>query len=127
MGLRPKPPASACGGPFAPRRSRRAAPCAAWGCAPYSRRPLAGGASPGAAPAEARCARLAESASFYGADSSADRLHLDLLDEEGPGAVDPQSEAARRQVVRVSVRQQLAVHVAPEVPVAAEQAQEEPA
>ncbi len=39
-GLRPEPPASACGVPFAPRRS-----------------------------AEARCARLAESARFYGADS----------------------------------------------------------
>ena len=39
-GLRPEPPASACGDPFAPRRS-----------------------------AEARCARLAESARFYGADS----------------------------------------------------------
>ena len=30
-GLRPEPPAAASGGPFAPRRCRRAAPCAAWG------------------------------------------------------------------------------------------------
>ena len=34
MGLRPKPPASACGGPCAPRRSRRGAPCAPWAPAP---------------------------------------------------------------------------------------------
>ena len=31
MGLRPKPPAFACGDPFAPRRSRRGALCAPWG------------------------------------------------------------------------------------------------
>ena len=31
LGLRPKPPASACGDPIAPRRACRAAPCAAWG------------------------------------------------------------------------------------------------
>ena len=31
LGLRPKPPAAASGGPFAPRRCRRAAPRAAWG------------------------------------------------------------------------------------------------
>ena len=31
MGLRPKPPASACGDPCAPRRSRRGAPCAPCG------------------------------------------------------------------------------------------------
>ena len=30
MGLRPKPPAAASGDPFAPRRGRRAALCAAW-------------------------------------------------------------------------------------------------
>ena len=59
-GLRPEPPASACGDPFAPRRSRRGAPCAASfrrGCAPNPRRPLAGTPSPRAAPAEARRAR----------------------------------------------------------------------
>ena len=65
MGLRPKPPASVCGDPAAPRRSRRGAPCAASirrGCAPNPRRPLAGTPQPRAAPAEARRARLAESA-----------------------------------------------------------------
>ena len=31
MGLRPKPPAATSGDPFAPRRCRRAALCAAWG------------------------------------------------------------------------------------------------
>ena len=60
-GLRPAPPASACGGPFAPRRYRRGALCAASfrrGFAPHPRRPLAGAPSPRAATAEARCARL---------------------------------------------------------------------
>ena len=60
-GLRPEPPASACGDPAAPRRSRRGALCAASirrGCAPNPRRPLAGTPQPRAAPAEARCARL---------------------------------------------------------------------
>ena len=67
MGLRPKPPASTCGDPFAPRRSRHYSD----GAAPRTpRRPLAGTPSPRAAPAEARRARLAESAPFYGADSS---------------------------------------------------------
>ena len=59
-GLRPEPPASACGDPTAPRRSRRGALCAASirrGCAPNPRRPLAGTPQPRAAPAEARCAR----------------------------------------------------------------------
>ena len=38
MGLRPKPPAAACGDPFAPRRCRRAAPCAVYpdGAAPQT-------------------------------------------------------------------------------------------
>ena len=39
------------------------------GCAPNPRRSLAGTPAPRAAPAEARCARLAESALFYDADS----------------------------------------------------------
>ena len=48
-GLRPEPPASACGGPFAPRHSRRGALCAASfrrGFAPNPRRLLAGAPSP---------------------------------------------------------------------------------
>ena len=60
-GLRPEPPASACGDPFAPHRFRRGALCAASfrrGCAPNPRRPLAGTPSPRAASAEARCAQL---------------------------------------------------------------------
>ena len=59
-GLRPGPPASACGDPTAPRRYRRGAPCAASirrGCAPDPRRPLAGTPQPRAATAEARRAR----------------------------------------------------------------------
>ena len=40
MGLRPKPPASACGDPFAPRRSRRGAPCAPGGVCTVLRRRL---------------------------------------------------------------------------------------
>ena len=64
-GLRPEPPASACGDPIAPRRSRRAALCATSfrrGFAPNPRRPLAGTPLPRAAPAEPRCARLAAAA-----------------------------------------------------------------
>ena len=60
----PEPPAFACGGPTAPRRSRRGALCAASirrGVAPNPRRSLAGAPLPRAAPAEARCARLAKS------------------------------------------------------------------
>ena len=68
MGLRPKPPASACGDPTAPRRCRRGAlcaPCAGCagasfrrGCAANRRRPLVGTPQPRAAAAEARCAQL---------------------------------------------------------------------
>ena len=64
-GLRPEPPAFACGDPTAPRRCRRGALCAASirrGCAPNPRRSLAGTPLPRAAAAEARCARLAASA-----------------------------------------------------------------
>ena len=60
-GLRPEPPAPACGDPAAPRRCRRGALCAASfrrGCAPNPRRPLAGTPLPRAAAAEARCAQL---------------------------------------------------------------------
>ena len=59
-GLRPEPPAFACGDPVAPRRFCRGARCAASirrGYAPNPRRSLAGTPSPRAAPAEARCAR----------------------------------------------------------------------
>ena len=65
----PKPPACVCGGPCAPRHSRRGAPCApcaGWagasvrrGVAPSPRRPFAGAPAPRATPAEARRARLA--------------------------------------------------------------------
>ena len=64
---------------------------------------------------------------FRGACLRRDRLHLDLIDEEGSGAFHPQAEPAGREVVGVPVRGQLAVHVAPEMPVAAEQPQPQPA
>ena len=63
MGLRPKPPAAASGGPCAPRRVRRGPPCGPLplgGYAPNPRRPLAGAPAPRAASAELRCARLGD-------------------------------------------------------------------
>ena len=76
LGLRPKPPASASGDPFAPRRACRGPPCGpgddcfsarrpptTWGCAPNPQQALAGTPLPRAALAGARRAGLGTTAS----------------------------------------------------------------